>query len=259
MFPRTQSDMHRAGLTLGLSLIAGVLLLANPVLAARRSVRAVSFKAGTLQQSGTHSEGPAGQLVRETREAAGEDDSTQLKHGSSVRWVADALHISTEQASLLCFVFNFGVIAVAVVWICKKYLPGAFRNRTASIQKAIEEARKASEDANRRLAQIEARLSRLDSEISEIRRAAEKEAAAEEGRIKAAAEEDARKIVESAEQEIAAAAKLARRELKRYAADLSVALARQQIHVDTATDKTLVRTFAEELFSNGADAPKGGR
>ena len=42
---------------------------------------------------------------------------------------------------------------------------------------------------------------------------AEKEAAAEEARIKAAAEEDARKIVESAEQEIAAAAKLARREL----------------------------------------------
>ena len=76
---------------------------------------------------------------------------------------------------------------------------------------------------------------------------AEKEAAAEEARIKAAAEEDARKIVESAEQEIAAAAKLARRELTAYAANLAVSLAARQIKVDTATDQALVRSFANEL------------
>ena len=83
-----------------------------------------------------------------------------------------------------------------------------FRDRTASIQQAMQEARQASEEANRRLAEIEARLSRLDAEIGGMREAAEKEAAAEEVRIKAAAAEDARKIVESAEQEIAAAAKI---------------------------------------------------
>ena len=49
-----------------------------------------------------------------------------------------------------------------------------------------------------------------------MRDAAEKETAAEEARIKAAAMEDARKIVESAEQEITAAAKTARRELTAY-------------------------------------------
>ena len=110
---------------------------------------------------------------------------------------------------------NFAVIAGTIFYFWKKNLPGVFRNRTASIQQAMVEARKASEEANRRLAEIESRLSRLDSEIAGMRDAAEKEAAAEEARIKAAAEEDARKIVESAEQEIAAAAKLARRELDR--------------------------------------------
>src|ERR1700728_1769892 len=77
--------------------------------------------------------------------------------------------------------------------------------------------------------------------------AAEKEGAAEEARIKAAAEEDARKIVASAEQEIAAAVKAARRELTAYAADLAVGLAQKQIHVDAATDQALVRTFASQL------------
>ena len=63
------------------------------------------------------------------------------------------------------------------------------------------------------------------------------------------------------EQEIAAAAKLARRELTAYAANLAVSLAAKQIKVDTATDQALVRSFAQELSAknpNGGD-PKSGR
>jgi len=119
------------------------------------------------------------------------------------------------------------------------------------------EARKASEEANRRLAGIESRLSKLDVEIGEMRAAAEKEAAAEEQRIKAAAEDDARKIVESAEQEITAVARAARRELTTFAADLAVSLAKKQIQIDAATDQKLIHHFAQQLQTNG-DEPKGG-
>jgi F-type H+-transporting ATPase subunit b len=108
----------------------------------------------------------------------------------------------------------------------------------------------ASEESRRRLADIESRLMKLDVEIGMMRDAAEKEGAAEEARIQAAAEEDARKIVTSAEQEIAAAAKAARRQLKAYAADLAVALAGKQIRVDAATDQALVRNFAGQLGTN---------
>jgi hypothetical protein len=59
-----------------------------------------------------------------------------------------------------------------------------------------------------------------------MKAAGETDLAAEESRIKAAAEEDGRKIVESAEQEIAAAAKAARRDLTAYAADLAICYAR---------------------------------
>jgi F0F1-type ATP synthase membrane subunit b/b' len=98
---------------------------------------------------------------------------------------------------------------------------------------------------------------KLDVEIGMMRNAAEQEGASEEARIQAAAQEDARKIVQSAEQEIAAAAKAARRDLTSYAADLAVGLAQKQIHVDAPTDQALVRNFAGEL---GGDRPgKGGR
>jgi len=198
------------------------------------------------------------QLAKESKEAAGEDDDqNQFKHSSSVKFVAKLTGMTLDHAYWLCVLLNFAVIAGAIFWAAKKNLPGMFRNRTADIQKAMQEARQASEDANRRLAAIESRLSRLDTEIGTMRTTAETDAAAEEVRIKAAAEEDARRIVESAEQEIAAAAKAARRELTAYAADLAVTLATRQIRVDSPTDRALVRSFAQELLENGAGQGKG--
>jgi F-type H+-transporting ATPase subunit b len=210
------------------------------------------------QPAPNHQPGVGQQLVRETREAAGEDNNDKLKHSSSVEMVSKLTGLDLESAYRLCVALNFAVIVGAIFWFSRKNLPSVFRNRTASIQKAMEEARKASEDANRRLGDIESRLSRLDAEIAEMRASAERDAAAEDERIKAAAAEDARKIIASAEQEIAAAAKSARRELTAYAADLAVALARKQIQVDAATDQALVRSFAQHIAAS-ADVPKGGK
>jgi F-type H+-transporting ATPase subunit b len=197
------------------------------------------------------------QLVEKTREAAGEDDAAQFKHSSSVQFISKLTGLDLESSYWLAVGLNFAVIALAIIWLWKKNLPAVFKNRTASIQKAMQEARKASEEANRRLADIEARLSKLDVEINAMRSAAEQEAVAEEARIKAAAEDDVRKIVESAGQEIAAAAKSARRELTAYAADLAVSLARKQIRVDAATDESLIRSFAQQLSAKGGESQKG--
>src|SRR4029077_10052287 len=102
------------------------------------------------------------------------------------------------------------------------------------------------------LSDIESRLSRLDTEIAGMRTAAEKEAAAEEERIKTATADDVRKVIDSAEQKFSAAAKNARRELRAYAANLVVSLAEKQIKVDAATDQALVQGFAKHLASDGA-------
>jgi F-type H+-transporting ATPase subunit b len=198
-------------------------------------------------------------LARESREAAGEeekDETAEFKQSVAVQWIAQKTGLSLQHAYLLCVLLNFAVMGGVLLWASRQYLPGLFRERTAAIQKAMQEAQKASDEARRRLAEIESRLMRLDGEIGMMRDAAEREAGNEEARIHAAAEEDARKIVESAGQEIAAAAKAARRELTAYAADLAVGLAQKQIRVDAATDQALVREFAGQLAAS-PDGPQG--
>ncbi len=205
---------------------------------------------------------PAGQgglgaeLAKTSREAAGEEDeTTAFKESPSVQWVARHTGLSPRAAYWASIVLNFAIIAVVLVVVLKSNLPNLFRARTSAIQKGIEEARKASDDAQRRLSEIEQRLSKLDVEIGDMRRAAEADAAAEEQRIRAAAEEDKQKIIATAEQEIAVTARAARRELKAYVAELAVGLAERRIRVDSRTDQALVRSFVEQLGepeSNGS-------
>jgi len=181
----------------------------------------------SVQQPAQQAGGPGRQLVHASNEAAGEekDEMAEFKQSASVRGIARLTGLNLQQSYWLSVVLNFVVIAAAIGWAARKYLPGMFRDRTAAIQKAMQEAQKASEEARARLAEIESRLLKLDSEIDAIRDSAEKEGAAEATRIKVSTEEEAHKIVTAAEQEISAAAKAARRQLTAYAADLAVAAA----------------------------------
>lgn len=239
-------------------LVAGVALAQEPGNAPEMESPKASGQQSAEQKGASKPERPGfgAQLAKETREAAGEDEETaQFKQSASVRWLSKLTGGNLQHAYWLAMLLNFAAVACFLFWAARKYLPGAFRARTAAIQKAMEDARRASEDANRRLSEIESRLARLGDEVSALKATGDADLAAEEGRIKAAAEEDARKIVESAEQEIAAASKAARRDLTSYAADLAIALAKKQIHVDAGTDSSLVRSFADRLGS----ADDGGK
>ena len=241
------------------SLAALLLLLgcASLLLAHSRQVSTASLKQAS-DDSLTPAT-PGRQLAHESREAAGEekDEMEEFKHSASVRLVSRITGLNLQQSYWLCFILNFAVIAALFVWAGRKYLPGMFRDRTAAIQRAMQEAQKASEEARRKLAEIESRLQKLDVEIGMMRDQAEKEGAVEEARIQTTAEEDARKIVASAEQEIAAAAKAARRQLTAHAAELAVGVAAKQIRVDAATDQALVRDFAAQLATSDKSGKDG--
>ena len=236
--------------------IFGIGILALLMAGVAVNARAQQEPPAPAQVQQEHKEGvrPGRELAHESREAAGEekDEMEEFKHSASVQLIHRITGLSVQQSYWLSVVLNFAVIAIAMVWAGKKFLPGLFRDRTAAIQKAMREAQQASEDAKAKLTQIEARLAKLDVEIAAMRDSAENEGAAEVARIEAAAREDAHKIVASAEQEIAAAAKAARRELTAHAADLAVGLAQKQIRVDASTDQTLVRNFATQL---GTETP----
>lgn len=195
------------------------------------------------------------ELVEASKAAEGEpekeDQTTGLKHSTAVRWIARKTGISIETAYWIAMFINFAIIFLAIARVMKSQLPNYFRSRNQAIQKGIQEAHAASEDAQRRLADIEARLSRLDVEVADIRASAEKEATAEEVRIRVAAEADVKRILESAEQEIEAASRQARRDLKALAAGLAVDLAARKLQVDQATDESLVRRFVSQLGKDG--------
>lgn len=180
-------------------------------------------------------------------EAKEEDEEAQFKQSASVKWLAEMTGLSPNAAYWVSTVLNFVIVAVVLVVFLKSPMATFFRERTVGIQKSLEEARRASEEAGRRLSEIEARLARLDAETSAMRATADHEAGREEDAARVAAEEAKAKIVQTAEQEIAAAARLARGELKSYAAELAVSLAEKKIQVNAATDRALVREFVDHL------------
>jgi F-type H+-transporting ATPase subunit b len=240
---------------LALLLAAGLLLSASTIAQSSQPQPANSSEA---QVSAAPPSGPSADQSNsdKSKEASGEDETTPFKHSASVKLLSKITGLSIDGAYWLAVVLNFAIVVGVVIWFSKKNLPATFRSRTATIQKSLAEARAASEDANRRLAEIESRLKHLGEEIGQMQATAEKSAAAEEERIKASVEEDAHRIVESAQQEIAAAAKAARRELTAHAADLAVTLASQQIRVDAPTDQALVRRFAKDLARDDAAGKK---
>ncbi len=209
------------------------------------------------EQSGSH-ETIGSELAKESREAAGEqEENAEFKNSPSVKLVARWTHLSLRSAYWLSIFLNFAILAVLIVLFAKSKLPAMFRTRTQDIQRGMREARKASEEANRRLGDIESRLQRLDADVAAMRSAAESEAAVEEEKIRQAAELEKKKIIEGAESEIASAAKLARRELKIYAADLAVSLAERRIQVDADTDRALVNNFVAQLKEPGTPGKDG--
>jgi len=160
-------------------------------------------------------------------------------------------HLGHDTSYLVSLLLNFVTIVLLFYFLFRAKIPAMFRDRTNSIQAAIRDARAASAEATERLKGVEARLAKLDGEVAGIRAEAEKQAALEEERIRAAAEEDKRRIVESAKMEIDAAARNARRDLKSYASGLAVDIAGKRIKVDESADRVLVREFVDQIGKDG--------
>ncbi len=180
-----------------------------------------------------------------------EEENIGLKQSPMVKAIGAKLGLSPVASYWLFWCLNFAIVIALVIWAMKSKLVVAFRERTVLIRKSMDEARKASDAAMERLKSIEARLARLDNEVAQLKSQAEAEFAGEDARIKQAATDDAKRVVEFAETEIAAAAKTARRELKAFAAELAVTLAEKKIKIDPQTDQHIVSTFVNDLGKDG--------
>jgi F0F1-type ATP synthase membrane subunit b/b' len=177
----------------------------------------------------------------------GDDSYKEFTHSHSVRRLAHWIGLSSDATFHLCSALNFLVMFALIYWKGYPRLTAALRARSSLIRRTIEEAQILSEEAQRRLAEIESRWAQLDSEIAAIQAVAETGMENEEQALLAATAEDARRILEYSQHEIGVAARRARHELKAFAADMAVSIARRSIRIDERTDRDLIRAFVKEL------------
>jgi F-type H+-transporting ATPase subunit b len=214
---------------------------------------AKSQQASPVDRTAGQQSAADGQQSQANKEEADEND--EYLHSPAVRALGAKLGMNAEQAATAFTVANFLVLAVLVGWLLVKTLPKTFRDRNTAIQRHLVNARTVTEEAHARLSSVEDRLSKLDEQIAAIRAQAEKDSALDEERIKAGVEEEKRKILTAADQEITAATALARRQIQQYAAELAIDQAAHKLVVTAETDRLIVQSFARRL--TGDDSKEG--
>jgi F-type H+-transporting ATPase subunit b len=150
---------------------------------------------------------------------------------------------------MLFRVVNFLILAGGLAYLISKHAPAFFAARGEEIRRAIAEGRDWLKRSQERAAAVDQRVSRLSQEIAELSARAREEMAAEHARLERETEEKVGKVFVQAEQEIAAAAKAARLELKAHAASLAVGLAEQRIagRLNAEIQRGLVEEFVRGL------------
>jgi F0F1-type ATP synthase membrane subunit b/b' len=144
---------------------------------------------------------------------------------------------------------NFLVLAGGLGYLAVKNGGPFFAARSRTIRKGIVEAGDLRQEAEERAAAVERRLANLEAEIAALREESAKEAHSETQRLAEQTAADIAKIQIQAEQELAAAGKAARMELKRYSAALAIGLAEQKIRarMTPAAQDALVDGFVRDL------------
>lgn len=145
--------------------------------------------------------------------------------------------------------FNLLVFLGILYFLLRGPVRNALATRRENIRRDLIRAQEERNAALAKLEEVNARLANLNSEVTTIRQQAEREAATERERLVRATEEESRKLREQAQREIENAGKIARHDLRRYAAEQSVALAEEIIRRDIRPedDARLVQTYVNDL------------
>jgi F-type H+-transporting ATPase subunit b len=152
-------------------------------------------------------------------------------------------------------VANFVILVAGLSWMIAKNGGPFLAARLKKIRQDIVQGEEARREAQRRAAEVDERLANLDKEIAALRLESQKELENELERMRRKIAADRERIRVHSEQEIAAAGKTARAELKRYVAELAIGLAERKIRgrMNAATQDSLIGGFAENLDRSGPE------
>jgi F-type H+-transporting ATPase subunit b len=131
-----------------------------------------------------------------------------------------------------------------------------FRNRQLAVEERLREARALRAEAERLGAEVHERMARLDREIEEIRGRGVAEGEAEREALSRKADLEVERVRRESEQEIGRHLAAARLELRRTAADLTAAAAREALSAQI-TDEDRQRLLQEGVSQLAEESVEG--
>jgi F-type H+-transporting ATPase subunit b len=185
----------------------------------------------------------------DTREHQQTEQSTQDGHAATNGAQEHAGEEHADDSQLWWKWANFALLAAALGYVIRKHGGTFFQGRTAEIRKGIQDAERMRAQAEARMSEVEARLANLGVEVAALRASAAQEHTAEAERVRQQTVADLDKVRARAQQEIEAAGKAARLDLKRHSAEVSLQLAEQKIRrrMTPQAQDALFQNFVRKL------------
>jgi F0F1-type ATP synthase membrane subunit b/b' len=140
-------------------------------------------------------------------------------------------------------------VGLMVYVLMKADIRGAFRARGESIKAELEKARTERDAALAKLKEVEERLAGMSEQISSINQRSKTEVEQERKRIAQATQEEVAKLTAQAQRDIENAAKVAKNDLRNFAAEQSIRMAEDLIRRDMRPedDARLMMHNVEEM------------
>lgn len=150
---------------------------------------------------------------------------------------------------------NLAVFVAALVYIMirKAKLGEVFKARSETIKQQLSRAQQERDAALAKLKELEERLSTIDIEVATIKEHAEREAADERERIAGETQAEISRLSGQALREIENAGKVAKKELRQYAAEQSVRLAEELVRREMKPEDD-ARLIANNIAELGGSA-----
>ena len=191
------------------------------------------------------------------------ESAHQPAHGAEAARAHGGEHEAGSPWTLVARLFNFALLAGALVYLLRSPLGAFLDSRREEIRGGLEKAAETRAAAAQQIQHVEARLKALPAELDTLRRNGGTEIAAEEARIREAAERERVRLLEQARREIDRRVQLTERDLTKRAGELAVDLATARVKnvITDADQQRLIDRYLDQVkpgASGSGFAPASG-
>jgi F0F1-type ATP synthase membrane subunit b/b' len=152
---------------------------------------------------------------------------------------------------------NLAAFLAVLLYFVARPVAAMFRNRQLAVEERLREAKALEAEAERLGAEVHERMARLDREIEEIRARGVADGETERAALSEKADLEVERVRRESEQEIGRHLATARLELRRTAADLTAAAAREALSAQI-TDEDRRRLLQEGVSQLAEESVEGG-